>query len=104
MEKLIDEVKINWRNPEALKKILLDIVSEYWEQAQRLANAVLSEASTFNAEMEDNFKPSVTKAEYRAKELVGNTKVLAEREMKALELLYDVVKTAIMSSHTKKGL
>ena len=101
MDNIIQKVKTSWHDPAKLEFLLIEIIEEYREQARIYADAILSEASTFNAEMESGFKPSVTKAEYRAKELVGNTKIIAEREMTALELLFDVVKTVISSSHTK---
>jgi len=103
MEQIIKKVRDSWTNPEELKKILVDIVEEYGVQAQRYADAVINEASEFNSEMEENFKPSVTKAEYRAKELVGGTKILAEREMKALELLFEAIQTVIQSSFQNQG-
>lgn len=102
MDEILKAVRDNWEKPEELKKVLIAIVEEYRIQARSLAAAVLSEASTFNAEMEDSFKPSVTKAEYRAKELVGNTKIIAEREMRALELLFEAVKLVISSSSKKQ--
>lgn len=103
MEDLIKEIKSSWGDKNKLRRILLEIVVLYREQARTYANAVLAEASTFNAEMEDTFKPSITKAEFRAKEMVGSTKIIAEREMKALELLYDVVKMVIISPEEIQG-
>lgn len=97
MDELIDEIKKNWNDVGFLERVLLDLVTEYRNQASSYASAVMAEASTFNAEMEDTFKPSVTKAEYKAKELSGSSKIIAEREMRAVELLYEAVKTRIVS-------
>lgn len=90
MDKILEMVKGG--RPNDLAEAAVMIVEEYRNQARIYASAVLAEASTFNAEMEDTFKPSITKAEYRAKETVGSTKIIAEREMKALEMLFDIVK------------
>ena len=101
MDELIEDIKIGWNDPIALGLMLIPIIEEYRNQARSYADAVLAEASTFNAEMEDTFKPSVTKAEFRARESVGNTKIIAEREMKACELLFEVVFMRVKSLSPK---
>ena len=101
MDELIEDIKNSWHDPIALGLMLIPIIEEYRNQARSYADAVLAEASTFNAEMEDTFKPSVTKAEFRARESVGNTKNIAEREMRACEMIFEVVMTRVRSAPLK---
>jgi len=101
LDNIIEQVKKNWHDPVELGLLLIAIIEEYRNQARSYADAVLNEASTFNAEMEDNFKPSVTKAEYRAKELTSNSKIISEREMRAIEMLFEVVMMRVRSGPLK---
>jgi hypothetical protein len=103
LDEIIEGIRSNWNNPGLLEKILIDLIVEYREQAGRYANAVLAEASSFNTEMEETFKPSVTKAEYRAKELTGGTKIMADREMRAIELLSEAIKMRITTLNKIEG-
>ena len=101
MEEIIESIRKNWNNKEALGLILIDIIQEYRRQSRIYADAVLSEASTFISEMETGFKPSVTKAEYTAKESIGNSKVVANGEIKALEMIFEAVSMNIVPSCKK---
>ena len=95
MEKLLEQIKNNWTDMEALQLSLLDIATEQFRLSELIAVEDTNLNQAFITEREETYKGTDSIAKARAKALVGNNKTIYEYQFEALTNLIGIVTSRI---------